>query len=586
MEPPALHSVSLTSTATSDTFTSAASSPTTLAIPTTLSLPTPKPEGPRGNASYAYVGDLLGLPWPLPELQWVPAEHGRPPPLYQPEDHAMDAPGASDGVVYTAAEGFAPVAAVDSEAVLQEFLTEKERAGYFSATAAADRTNNTTALPLRPTTRHAAEAAIRECRSRASHWKANLWGPQSGSIRSSADVAAAAAVRQRYGIITTPKFMHARILPLLATSLANATTVDIFIRKSLVSHHYVRYLLGKIKETHQHSAGIRVVELYGPPNSVLAKRSGNHFQNAWINLEVLRFWRAEHEAEEDGRAEVAAGKVAESDLPAWLRAERTKRSRAFGIASTIANLANYDGGNMRGQSSGGVAVNAIAVTNDGPMSLHSVDWYSVMDDDGYAFLESIRTVLATFQRAGGDDWATKPVLMGHSVRGILVHPIAHGGPGFHFNKAALERLSMRVLDSCGEKYGRFDAGDGVSGYCLSSVGAPLVEMPHVHCYLPDRAIGEFWWDRKSPFPAAFHQARGPQTFERFAAVERLRAAAGHLPTWDDVLVNMIPNGVDFLRDRLEQCLYCHAPTTDVKCRKMGYAAPIGVRRLTPTWRKR
>ena len=517
---------------------------TTTLVPTTC---------PGIDPKFAYVGALLGLPWPLPELRWEPAEHGgRPAPHYHMEDYTMDEP-THEGLNppdYTPENGFTPTAIlVDSAAEVSAFADKKEAEGYFQNTSEGGGAGRG-GLP----TKSHLIGHVTRCRASGQKDKGESWS------RSDEEVEGARNLKQRYGILTTPKFMHQRLLSMLRTTLANVTTVDLFFRKSLVSHHYVRYLLGKVRETHAHAAGIRVVELYGPDAEALKTNGYNH-RNAWTNMEVIRFWRAEHEAEEAGKAALADGKVTEADLPAWLHAERTKRSRAVGIASTIADLDKDGKMGEKGSGGGGSPPRSDTPVGKQWPYLHALDWYSIMDDDGYAFLQSMRTTLFAFGRERGME---RPAHVGHPMSSYFgARAIVHGGPGLHFNVAALKQLTFPYVESC-EKRFRSDAGDVVSGLCMSFLNIPVSRLRQVTWMDPVRAIRDMWFDYSGAYPAAFHEVRNTRTAARLATIERLRAERGEIPSWDDVLVNIMPHGRDVLHNRYKHCVYCHAHNCGVR----------------------
>ena len=537
-------------------------------VPPGFSATLPTADDPR----VAHMAAMLGIPsWPPSELAWDPAAHdGREAPLYLQEDMLILPPAVlpsasphRDGTTVANSIWGRPLTLANRTAVLAKF---RSRSGGATAVASED-------AQARGTSADAAHAAKNA--ARLDYAESCAIGQSYGRLfqgtsrhRSANDAAEAARLRIHYGVLSTPKFFINRLLPLLATSLANATTVDIFIRKSLVSHHYVRYLLGKVKETHAHAAGIRVVELYGPrPHP--SENGVVYFQNAWMNLEMLRFWKAEALAD-------AGETVAPADI--------------VGIVSTVATLfaADNDGADARKKNEKDTKL----------LSPHSdTQWYTMGDDDSYILTRAQRAMIVDATRAdtaavnayasssaaasspaaaSADCSAAAPLpahrkqlMLGiphtmvgtrRSPRGTVV-PLAfpHGGPSFLISRGALDATSLTAMQRCEERY-QINGGDQVVAYCLADEGALLRATPHL-LYSPGRLMhGRNF--RDVPFPASFHEHRNATMFARTAALEAMRAERGELVSVDDVIENYSEEGEPplggaleaFLRPRLERCL--------------------------------
>ena len=148
----------------------------------------------------------------------------------------------------------------------------------------------------------------------------------------------------RYGVLTAPMMVYSRLLPLLNTSLLHVDAVDVFIRRTPFSYAVAALITAEVRRWHPKPSAVRVVELDGPTNAQLADRRQRQ-ENAWMNMEVARFWAGEAAAKLRG----------DSDAH-----QQSGLSLPIPPLSPAANL----------------------------------EWYGIVDDDAYVFTSNVRMALA------------------------------------------------------------------------------------------------------------------------------------------------------------------------------------------------
>ena len=332
-------------------------------------------------------------------------------------------------------------------------------------------------------------------------------------------------ITMRFGVLGLARFVDTRLLPMLNSSLRDARFIDVFIRKTPVSHAVADYIRAQARAFHPYWRGIRVIELFGLRPADKKKRYASERNNAWQNLEILRYWRLEAEAREE-----------------------------VGVAA--------DG-------SGREAVR--------------FDWNYIIDDDGYVFIDNARAMLWYLDRedrrrtAAAAEAKTKdaaeawnkaiaaalanstaapltlptvtpppvpyysqenatytPMLTGQ-VFGLSGVNFANGGPGYAFNHAALLRLNTSHIVGCLDKY-NFWAGDAVAGGCLTSAGVKLIGSYGTYNDRLERCFTEFQCQQWGPFPVAFHKLYGGARAMHIAReVYEQRRARGQLLRWLDLV---------------------------------------------------
>ncbi|KAJ3134386.1 hypothetical protein HK100_003595 [Physocladia obscura] len=106
------------------------------------------------------------------------------------------------------------------------------------------------------------------------------------------------------------------------------------------------------------------------------------------------------------------------------------------------------------------------------------DWYLMIDDDAYVFLDSLIPYLNYWNSA-------KPLYLGSpnqfsgcdGVKNFGDGPLfAHGGSGILISRPAIERM-LKIVDSCVKKYQGCWAGDVRLGLCMRDAGIPLTHLP-------------------------------------------------------------------------------------------------------------
>ena len=359
----------------------------------------------------------------------------------------------------------------------------------------------------------------------------------------------------RFGILASALLVDTRLLPMLNTSLRDATMVDVFIKKTTVSHAVSAYIRRSVRTFHPHWRGIRVFELYTPDEKFVQTKMEHH--NAWMNLEIIRIWRSEAERDE-------------------------------------------------------VAVHH---RND----VRRPQWYGILDDDTYVFVDSLKAALSDIRRflikqrfpqaakemevedimrrklaasrgngakslpllpPDTDDYRTNyqlpPIIAGlwyfYVYARRIMKPLypptfnrvttnfVFGGTGYFFNRDAMMPLNNSFIDYCRDHI-NLGAGDAIATICMQEALAgpvdqykdgrqPAIEimnMPHmVNKPLSECSTEKATCHAEAPFPVSVHRlvTTSPNGLsDAFAAraIYEMRKARGELVHWNDIKRNFAPS---------------------------------------------
>lgn len=279
----------------------------------------------------------------------------------------------------------------------------------------------------------------------------------------------------RYGILAVPLLVYSRVLPLLNTSMRHADGVDVFLRKTNISYAVADIVRAEVARFHPNPHTVRIIELDGPDNNLILKPQS--IRNAWMDLEVIRYWGSEHTARNN-------------NLP------------------PSANI-------------------WYCILDD--------DGYALIAN-AKAMIAEERAKYATGK---AKDVSADPLIIGstHMYRKKKFSRIfVVGGPGIYFNEAALVATYTTKLAGCLPKH-VYGGGDIRASFCIGDAGATLLPIEHSYFDSPMRAIGEAKKDTLSPYPVGFHRMRHRHWGFRLAAIEAKRASENQLVSWDDIRVN-------------------------------------------------
>ena len=198
-------------------------------------------------------------------------------------------------------------------------------------------------------------------------------------------------------------------------------------------------------------------------------------------------------------------------------------------------------------------------------------WYSIIDDDGYVFVDSAKAMLSSHdayfydrfvrrknrrqgmipasnpnsdreehRRSVNEAMMWNPNQVPATVTGQLhyygTNMFLNGGPGYFFNHRALSQLTAQRIDDCILKNREITAGDAMGGVCLQSAGAHAIASFGVF----NEDIEECFQRRCNmnvPFPVSFHrQVRLNGTIYALEMLYRLRADRGELVHWEDLRI--------------------------------------------------
>ena len=405
-------------------------------------------------------------------------------------------------------------------------------------------------------------------------------------------------IRIRFGVLATPKFVETRLFPMLNTSLLDAENIDIFIRKTPVSHAVAKYIKEGIATFHPFAKSIRVVELYGPQND---KFSRSPTRNGWMNLNILRFWHSEAMQEAAGTVHLEGEGEAEEG--------EKEEGRRGGLDSNSDTNGQKDIGKDGVEEEEDKKKKKSEEAERRRLRRLRPQWYSMIDDDGYVFVESAKAFLLDVERGdtkhsgqhkkawffsmlearanarrneviafreasavAADSTSdsvkgkgaallypphltpehraategtehtyghhTGPILAGVSFFyqvGNATGRFVNGGPGLYFNRAALE-VTGPSIDQCEGKFTIDGAGDMALSRCMTEAGVVIHGRRSI-CNEPFEVCLGWRHHEQSSFPVGAHRivANGPKGLHKARAIYEARRERGELVHWNDIL---------------------------------------------------
>ncbi|KAJ3326267.1 hypothetical protein HDV06_000143 [Boothiomyces sp. JEL0866] len=168
----------------------------------------------------------------------------------------------------------------------------------------------------------------------------------------------------------------------------------------------------------------------------------------------------------------------------------------------------------------------------------NADWYIMIDDDTYVFMENLHFRLAHFKPEKPYYFGSANVFTGcDSVKKLGKGPFfAHGGSGIVLSKAAIKKL-VPIIDSCLPKYHQCWAGDIRLALCLRDAGILLGDPLH---FYRDPPHDKFNYTKPCALPNTFHHLLVPQV-QKLYEIEmaaRKKNKRG-LVTMDEIFQNFI-----------------------------------------------
>ncbi|KAJ3272991.1 hypothetical protein HDV01_004897 [Terramyces sp. JEL0728] len=138
----------------------------------------------------------------------------------------------------------------------------------------------------------------------------------------------------------------------------------------------------------------------------------------------------------------------------------------------------------------------------------NADWYIMIDDDTYVFMENLHFRLAHFKPEKPYYFGSANVFTGcDSVKKLGSGPFfAHGGSGIVLSKAAIKKL-IPIIDSCLPKYHGCWAGDIRLALCLRDADILLGDPLQFH---RDPPHDKFNYTKPCVRPNTFHHLLLPQ----------------------------------------------------------------------------
>ncbi|KAJ3262026.1 hypothetical protein HK103_003869 [Boothiomyces macroporosus] len=204
----------------------------------------------------------------------------------------------------------------------------------------------------------------------------------------------------------------------------------------------------------------------------------------------------------------------------------------------------------------------------------NADWYVMIDDDTYVFMENLHFRLAHFKPDKPYYFGSANVFTGcDSVKKLGTGPFfAHGGSGIVLSKAAIKKL-IPIIDSCLPKYHQCWAGDIRLALCLRDAGILLGDPLH---FYRDPPHDKFNYTKPCALPNTFHHLLVPQIQKLYEIeMESRKKYKRNLVTMDEIFQNFINEDLKQDADRkgkpyarepmteIEQCKqYCK---TDLNC---------------------
>ena len=371
----------------------------------------------------------------------------------------------------------------------------------------------------------------------------------------------------RFGVLTIARFIETRLLPMLNTTLLDAPFVDVFLLKTPVSHAAAAYVRARVREFHPNWRGIRVIELYGPLPSHRARSTS--YNNAWQNLEILRFWRLEAEAaavgttggEGSGRDEAFFAWNCIIDDDGYVFVD-SARAMLWHLQREMGRRARFAADRPNETSA---SVNIVAAP-DGSVRLGKQVWRLRGGAKKKKNLHvtknrNVTTAPTRVRRtrppgvteriftpppphyAGVSGADTEDRMANETMAPMLVgqhfefhgHPFANGGPGYYFNNEALLLLNTSHISYCLDAF-RYWAGDAVAGACFHAAGVAFHGSFGIYNDRFERCFGEMKCHEWGPFPVAFHKLYGgPRALHMAREMYTHRVGRGELVHWADLI---------------------------------------------------
>ena len=350
----------------------------------------------------------------------------------------------------------------------------------------------------------------------------------------------------RFGVLGLARFVDSRLLPMLNTSLRDARFIDVFIRKTPVSHAVADYIRAQARAFHPHWRGLRVIELFGLRPKDTKKRYASERNNAWQNLEILRFWRLEAEAREEVGV-VADGSGRDAVRFDW---NYIMDDDGFVFVDNAKAMLWYLDREDRRRSAEAAAERIAAAAAAAHKAVTAAKGRNTTSSASSA-PRSVPPIIAPpvpTPHTPEDNATYTPMLTGHlhvlmSKNENLTFP--NGGPGYAFNHAALMLLNMSHIGNCLDRY-NFWSGDAIAGGCLTSAGATLIGSFGTYNGQFERCFTTVQCQNRGPFPVAFHKMYGgARTLHIARELYEQRRSRGQLLRWLDLVKAF--NRTEFVR---------------------------------------
>ncbi|KAJ3019605.1 UNVERIFIED_CONTAM: hypothetical protein HDU68_010592 [Siphonaria sp. JEL0065] len=194
-----------------------------------------------------------------------------------------------------------------------------------------------------------------------------------------------------------------------------------------------------------------------------------------------------------------------------------------------------------------------------------VDWYILIDDDVYLFLDPIMKQLSKLN-PNDTHYLGKPYGMPVGACGETnPPPFAHGGTGIFVSKAAMKKF-LKVADNCIVSYEGCYLGDVRTSLCFRDANIRLGENGNLNGMYSDQPNQDFNFDMDAcEEPTAFHHL----TAEQVQIFHRMNQK-GSVTMADIYSKFKGPNITDIIRtdvDILGPLIYIHSNQNFVECQK-------------------
>lgn len=161
----------------------------------------------------------------------------------------------------------------------------------------------------------------------------------------------------------------------------------------------------------------------------------------------------------------------------------------------------------------------------------AVDWYIMIDDDSYIFLDNLKPVLDRLDPAL-DHYLGAPTNFigcdGVKKWGDSIY-FAHGGSGIVLSRGALTKM-VKGIDGCLKNYEKCWAGDIRTGLCLRDVGIPVKSAGY---FSPDAPNDRFNFSFPCAHPRSFHHLL-PVQIQTLYQLEQVARSQGQNVLLEDI----------------------------------------------------